>query len=198
MRVDIRRLLPASQDGVDRLAVAFESGSSRPAGEQGFARLMAGVRQAEQLGRYRAGLDKPADLGALVESLCLASGRSREELCRQVPGGAVTWGKVIAGKLEPLRIACKAYAHIGRRFGLPAGALGEAIAGSYLLFQKTSATEHVRFAAANRRSRRRAGYAGELGAAFEELRRKSAAARAAAGGDSRLNAFLAELERCLS
>jgi hypothetical protein len=81
---------------------------------------------------------------------------------------------------------------------LPAGALREAITGSYLLFQKATSTAHVRFAAANRRSRRREGYAGELGAAFEELRRKSAAARVAAGGDSRLNAFLAELDQCLS
>jgi hypothetical protein len=198
MKSDLRAFLPPSNGQLERFHKALHSDSGPGPGSEPFDRLMTGVKAARRLERFRSGVEHPASLRVLVDTICAAYGTDEASLASIMTVGKTVWRKALAGRTEPFKVSAARYARLARRFDLPLSLLRQALIGSYRLFMRQNLDMHVRFARSSARSRRREGYPRQMAAAFEELRAKSAAHRQAAAGDGAIDRFLAELEQCMS
>jgi hypothetical protein len=198
MKSDLRKYMPPTQAELDELEAALSEGPIHDVPEEGFRRLMAGVDASRRLHAWRSGAQTPMSLRELVETLACAHGLSTEAISRSMPGGVRSWRQVLASKAEPWRIATHAYAALAGRFEIGLTTLKQAIMGSYRAFMQQSLRVHAQFARSSFRSRNQKDYSKQLAVAFDELRTKAAAQRAATHGEERIHRFLDELDQCMS
>ena len=195
MKTDIRKYIPPTQEQLSRFERAL-SGAPGKASDEGFSRLMGGVKAARRLARFRAGQDSPTSLRVLVDTICTAHGIGETDVLRVVSVGKGLWHKALSGRVEPYRVAADRYALLGRRFGVHFAALRQAVLGSYSLFMQQHLDTSVRFARSSRQVRRSRACPEQMAAAFGELRTKSAAHRQALAGNGAVDRFLRELHEC--
>ncbi len=198
MKTDLRTYLPPSAADLNELETALEQPCGHEPSEEGFERLMAGVRACRELERWRSGAQAPSSLREMVATLARAHGVSEDEVGEGLPVGQRVWHRVLAARAEPWRVAARGYSILARRFGVRAEALKQAIRGTYQTFMQQSPGAHAQFARSNSRSRVRKEYSKQLAVAFEELRTKAAAHRAASSGDEQLHQFFQVLDQWMS